>query len=90
MDMETQQSSYFEIVKDGFVGELIMNRPNQLNSMDDTFFVQFQNSIASLDQDDDIRVILVWSRGKIFTAGLDLKAASGLLLCIHSTGTYFQ
>lgn len=75
-------SSYFEVIKDGFVAELILNRPKQLNAMDDSFFIQFQKVVQALDQDDDVRVILIWSKARIFTAGLDLKAASGLLFCM--------
>jgi enoyl-CoA hydratase/carnithine racemase len=37
---------------------------------------EFHNAVKELDQDPDVRVILVRAEGKVFTAGLDMKWAT--------------
>lgn len=65
-------------VSDG-VAEIVLNRPNKLNVMDDGFFRSFKQVVQDVNARDDVRVLLIYAEGKVFTAGLDLKAAPNLL-----------
>eukprot|EP01119_Soliformovum_irregulare_P025359 TRINITY_DN9366_c0_g1_i1.p1 TRINITY_DN9366_c0_g1~~TRINITY_DN9366_c0_g1_i1.p1 ORF type:complete len:277 (-),score=53.88 TRINITY_DN9366_c0_g1_i1:178-915(-) len=46
--------------------------------MDDGFFTAVGKAFDQIINDSDIRVIIIRSEGKLFTAGLDLKSAGGL------------
>jgi len=48
--------------------------------MNAKFFEEFGKAVQELDQDSDVRVVIVWAEGKIFTAGLDLKEAGTSIL----------
>ena len=70
--------SHFKIEKDGHVGWLIMNRPEKRNVMDGGFFTGLPEALSVLDDDPDVRVIVLRGAGKSFTAGLDLTWAGSL------------
>lgn len=74
METDNSQSSskYIRTTKNGGVFELILARPKEYNKMDDDFFEAFESAVLQADHDPDVRVILIWAEGKIFTAGLDL------------------
>lgn len=63
----------------GPLAEVVLNRPSQLNAMDDLFFEEMGRAFEQIDHDDQILVAVVWAEGKVFSAGLDLKSASGVL-----------
>jgi len=55
------------------IGEIIINRPEQLNAADPLFFEELKACLKTVEQDNNIRVILLWAEGRVFTAGTDLK-----------------
>jgi len=57
------------------IAEVVLNRPNKLNIMDFQFFEEVGKAFNELDSDSNVKVIILWAEGKIFTAGLDLKSA---------------
>jgi len=61
------------------VAEVVLNRPEQLNMMDGDFFDEIGRVFADLDKNPKVNVIFLWAEGKLFTAGLDLKAAAGFM-----------
>jgi enoyl-CoA hydratase len=64
----------------GQVAEIVLNTPEKLNAMSMKFFYEIKRAFEELDRDDDVRAVLVWAEGRLFTAGLDLKeAATGVL-----------
>lgn len=67
---------YFRVTIESFIAEVVMNRPDKLNSMDDGFFEELGRIFRDLDTDERVRVIILWAEGKLFTAGLDLKFAA--------------
>lgn len=74
----------FDVVKEDGVAEVILSRPSKLNTMTPAFFNEVGEVFRHLDQDPDVHAILIWAKGRMFTAGLDLKsAASGMM---QSTG----
>eukprot|EP01120_Amphizonella_sp_Union-15-10_P014168 TRINITY_DN6789_c0_g1_i1.p1 TRINITY_DN6789_c0_g1~~TRINITY_DN6789_c0_g1_i1.p1 ORF type:complete len:271 (-),score=55.29 TRINITY_DN6789_c0_g1_i1:31-843(-) len=66
----------FSVTTNSHIAEIVFNRPQKLNTFDFLFFEEFHKAIKALETDPEVRVILIWSEGKYFTAGLDLKEAS--------------
>lgn len=60
-----------------FIGEIILNRPNDLNTFNNTLAIELNQALLELDKNDDIRVIIIKGTGKHFCAGIDLKEFSG-------------
>jgi len=71
--------SSFKIEKEGNVTWLILNRPEKRNSMTWEFFAELSELFGALDDDPEVRAIVIRAEGKMFTAGLDLVAAASLL-----------
>jgi enoyl-CoA hydratase len=64
----------------GHVAEVVLNTPDRLNAMSIKFFHEIKRAFEELDADHDVRAVVVWAEGRLFTAGLDLKeAATGVL-----------
>ncbi len=64
----------------GHVAEVVLNTPARLNAMSIKFFYEIKRAFEELDRDPEVRAVVVWAEGRLFTAGLDLKeAASGVL-----------
>jgi len=64
--------------KKDYVGHLILCRPDKRNRMNLKFFQEIVQVFEEIDDDDDVRVVLISAEGKSFTAGLDLVEAAGL------------
>jgi enoyl-CoA hydratase/carnithine racemase len=71
--------THFRLEKEGHVARLILNRPQERNAMDMVFFEKLEAHFKALDQDPQVRVVVLSAEGKSFTAGLDLVAAGALL-----------
>ncbi|MCE5283127.1 MAG: crotonase/enoyl-CoA hydratase family protein [Deltaproteobacteria bacterium] len=69
----------FKIEKEGHVAWLILNRPDKRNTMTWEFFAELVSQGRALDADPEVRAVILRAEGKMFTAGLDLVAASSLL-----------
>jgi enoyl-CoA hydratase len=64
----------------GHVAEVVLNTPERLNAMSMQFFHEIERAVRDLDRDPEVRAVIVWAEGRLFTAGLDLKeAATGVL-----------
>ncbi len=75
-------SSYtvIRIDRRAHVAEVVLNNPQKLNAMAPVFFDEIKRAFEELDADDTVRAIILWAEGRLFTAGLDLKASAGNLL----------
>jgi enoyl-CoA hydratase len=62
----------------GAVAEVVLDRPDKLNAMPFELFYEIKEAFDELDADDDVRAIVLWAEGRMFTAGLDLKSAMGI------------
>jgi delta(3,5)-delta(2,4)-dienoyl-CoA isomerase len=71
---------YFRLEKNNQILEIILNKPSQLNTMDDQFFEELNKSLNILKKDNNLRVCIIWAEGRMFSAGLDLKSNSNLFL----------
>jgi len=59
-------------IKDG-VATLTLNRPEKLNAFTDTMGEELHTAFAELDDNDDVRVVVVTGAGRAFCAGSDLS-----------------
>jgi 2-(1,2-epoxy-1,2-dihydrophenyl)acetyl-CoA isomerase len=63
--------------KEGAVLQIVLNRPEVYNAVDDTLSYELQDAFKAAEKDDEIRVIVFTGEGKAFCSGQDLKAISG-------------
>lgn len=59
-----------------FLYHVELNRPNNLNAMNDTLWMEIKKCFQTLGHDENCRVIVLSGAGKIFCAGLDFMEAS--------------
>jgi methylglutaconyl-CoA hydratase len=62
-----------EIELDGPVATIWMNRPELHNAFDENLIAELTAACIALDEDDDVRVVVLAGRGKSFSAGADLN-----------------
>jgi len=60
------------IEREGGVAVLWLDRPDKLNALHRALWESIPRAVASLDTDDDVRVIVLAGKGKAFCAGIDL------------------
>ena len=57
----------------GPVATIWMNRPDMHNAFDETLITELTAACTALDDDKDVRVVVLAGRGKSFSAGADLN-----------------
>ncbi len=70
-------STCFDIQVSDHIAHVILNRPDELNSMNAAFWGELPAIINDLDRGARARVIVLSSTGRHFTAGMDLSVFSG-------------
>jgi len=68
MDFET-----IIVEKKNHVGIITLNRPDQLNTFTATLAAELDKSLLTMDQDKEIRVIIIKGNGRAFSAGIDVS-----------------
>ncbi len=68
------------IEMDGHVAWLILCRPERRNAMGMAFFREMTETFQRLDEDPNVRVVVICAEGKSFSVGLDLMEAGALLV----------
>ena len=68
--------SCFDIKTKDHICSLVLNRPNELNTMTRDFWVELGDALEEINRNSDIRVVILSSTGKHFCAGMDLGAFS--------------
>lgn len=57
----------------GHVARITLNRPEAMNSLSDTMASELCDAIARVEQDDDLRALVITGTGRAFCCGADLK-----------------
>jgi len=73
---KTSMSMNFDNVlveKDGAIAVVTMNRPQALNALSYALVKDLSLALQELDQDNEVRVIVVTGGEKVFAAGADIK-----------------
>ena len=58
--------------KKGRIGYVILNRPKKLNALNKAFVGEIVDALEGMDDDREVRVIVIKGNGRAFTAGADL------------------
>ena len=58
---------------DGPIGIVTLNNPDKHNAFDDTLIVDLTRELETLDENSDVRVVVLSAKGKSFSAGADLN-----------------
>lgn len=61
------------VEKKDHIGIITFNRPEQLNTFSTPFAIKFNESLIELDQDEEVRVVIIRAAGKAFCAGIDMS-----------------
>ena len=61
------------VEKDGVIGLVTLNRPQSLNALSYAVVKDLSLAMQELDEDNDVRVIIVTGGEKVFAAGADIK-----------------
>src|SRR5258708_31651083 len=61
------------VEKDGAIAVVTMNRPQSLNALSYALVKDLSLALQELDQDNEVRVIVVTGGEKVFAAGADIK-----------------
>ncbi|KAL2788535.1 ClpP/crotonase-like domain-containing protein [Aspergillus keveii] len=79
---ESYSAKHFNVTfPQEYVAQVEINRPAQLNAFFEAMWVELGQIINKLSYDPNVRAVIISGAGdKAFTAGLDVKAASGGLL----------
>jgi enoyl-CoA hydratase/carnithine racemase len=64
-------------IGDDFVGEITLNRPEQLNTFNTPLAGELVQALLELDAQTTVRVILLKGAGKAFCAGIDVNELEG-------------
>ena len=54
-----------------------LNRPKELNALNLQLMTELKEALKALDEDDDVRVIILTGNEKAFAAGADIKQMAG-------------
>jgi len=65
------------VTRSGGVAELVLNRPDKLNALDNAMIAALRAACAELERDAQARVVILRGAGKAFCAGGDIDAWSG-------------
>jgi len=60
-----------------FVGRVTLNRPEQFNTFSTTLGREFDAALKQMEDDPDVRVVVVTGAGKAFCAGIDISEFGG-------------
>ena len=66
-------ASTVQFEKHGPVAEIRLNRPHKLNAVNARMNEELCAAIENVEQDDDVRVIILSGNGRAFSAGFDLN-----------------
>ena len=67
-----------ELETNGRVAWVWLNQPQRLNAINQTMLDELRQSFEMLDQDENVRAIVLSGRGAAFSAGFDVSYMAGL------------
>lgn len=70
--------SAVELVREGAIARLVMNRPEVHNAFDDGLIADLTAAIDTVEADDGVRAVVLTGAGASFSAGADLRWMRGM------------
>ena len=77
----------FDVTHDGSVAHVVLNRPDELNTMVPEFWTELPEIIGTISDAGTARAIVISSTGRHFTAGMDLSVFTGDSILGSSDGS---
>jgi len=74
--MNNTKYKSFKVDISDHVANLILSRPDELNTMSRDFWVELGDVLEEINKNSEVRVVVMSSTGKHFCAGMDLSAFS--------------
>ncbi len=74
--MSSTKYKSFEVDISNHVANLVLSRPDELNTMSRDFWVELGDVLEEINKNSEVRVVVMSSTGKHFCAGMDLSAFS--------------
>ena len=74
--MSSTKYKSFEVDISDHVANLVLSRPDELNTMSRDFWVELDDVLEEINKNSEVRVVVMSSTGKHFCAGMDLSAFS--------------
>ena len=74
--MADKKYKCFDISVSDHVANLVLSRPDELNTMSRDFWVELGDVLEEINKNSEVRVVVMSSTGKHFCAGMDLNAFS--------------
>ena len=62
---------------DQFIALIELNRPKELNALNRQLMTEIRDALKMLDEDDNVRAIILTGGEKVFAAGADIKQMAG-------------
>lgn len=71
--------AYQEIIteKRDYIGIITLNRPEQLNTFTEVLATELNNALVEMDNEPEIRVIVIKGAGRAFCAGINVNDVAG-------------
>jgi len=63
--------------KENQVGLIKLNRPKVLNAMNRQLWIEMQDALETVKQDNDVKALIITGQGRAFSTGADLKDSKG-------------
>ena len=63
--------------QENHIGIITLNRPDELNSFSSEMAIELNQALTQLDNDENIRVLIIKGAGKAFCAGIDVSEFFG-------------
>ena len=63
--------------KEEGIAKITFNRPDALNALNNQTRLDFRNAMSEVQNDDDIKVVIITGAGRAFVAGSDIKELKG-------------
>ena len=82
---KTGQESLVTYHREGYVGFIILNRPEKRNALNLALWDALDQAIRLAEEDEEARVILLRGEGKSFCSGLDISPENELTTAIGGT-----
>lgn len=71
--MDYSKYECIKVERDGKILNVIFNRPEALNAVNQQFHTELSSIFAELQRDDEVNVVVLTGAGKAFSAGGDIK-----------------
>ena len=82
--------NHIEYQKEGAIAQIIFNRPEVRNAINEEMLRNFHATLKSVADDAAIKIVIIKGAGKAFSAGIDLKSTNADMFRDQSSGGFMD